>query len=226
MNRREFLQTISYMISAVALSYAAHRAHYREFPKSSFELEPGVELEIKPGGALLRIENINKRELSDMILNSKIRVDGKRYVFERYLEKSDTREIFIALFHNSNTSIYFKPYGENHYEHINTFDQRFRLDRFKLNNKEHEFYYIGDRDRARSLFREYFSAIKDMYNVDILIAAPKIVEGRRNHSDVYHIWSDVDLSKRAILYKDNNEDPIIIKDRVKKLAKLLENLSQ
>ncbi|MEM1700615.1 MAG: hypothetical protein QW785_00965 [Candidatus Anstonellales archaeon] len=209
--RREFIQSAPYIALGSIMVVSAYLSTRSEVKPRDIKINDAIQVSIKKNGLLIRIDN-SKDGLGDVLFSKsdkhRILIEGVYIAFER--TKQNVREIFIPAIQTDNTKFYV---NDNKYESHN-FSSPFR--KHVLG-----FYYVGDENRARELFVNYFKSIQESKSLKILIAAPKYIEGRRDHSDVAHIWSDISENSKALIYRDNNTDKTVIKESVERLiAKL------
>lgn len=207
MNRREFIDYSIYLVGFFVISGIAIKNNLRE--RNFSYKDSDYHIQLKKGG--LYIETENNYKANNILRN--IYINGDSYVFKR--DKDGKVQIIIALLDNvkeviielQNTKI---TLGSNN------------LERNLFKKSKSDFWYLGDRARAQSLYDFYLETYKILYenfnNVKILIAAPDYGDKYRDHTNVSHIWSGISEDKKAILYRDNNVDPIIIEQNIRNLV--------
>ncbi len=205
LSRREFL---GYGLGMGVLGVLATM---NEIEKSSrrFKKEgEGYSIEAKTGGILIEVNLANKHRLIQ-IMNS-MYFKGPHATFVR--EKDDKLEVFIALLEGFKKLVIQSAHDEEviSASHLSIFRKSML-----------GFYYVGDTRISHEIYRRYMSIYVDLGVIPaskILIAAPKDIEGRRYHAEVAHIWSGVSM-EGYVMYRDNNTDPQVIRDRIDKLMK-------
>ncbi|MEM2054698.1 MAG: hypothetical protein QW690_03035, partial [Candidatus Anstonellales archaeon] len=163
--RREFIQSAPYIALGSIMVISAYLSTRSEVKSEDIKINDAIQVSIKKNGLLIRIDN-SKDGLGDVLLSKndehKISIDGVYIAFER--TEQNVREIFIPAIQTDNTKFHVKG---NKYE-SRSFSSPFR--KHVLG-----FYYVGDENRAKQLFLNYFKYIQESKSLKILIAAPKYI---------------------------------------------------